>query len=107
MSEQIQEWRDAPLAIARGHPAYEGHFPGHPILPGVVLLSEALAALEAATGRAPHQWTLANCKFTGSVSPGTALTLAHKRTASGGALFEIRAAHGVVASGTLTPRARA
>jgi 3-hydroxymyristoyl/3-hydroxydecanoyl-(acyl carrier protein) dehydratase len=107
MSEQIQGWSDMRLEISRGHPAYEGHFPGNPILPGVVLLSEALAAIEAATGRAPHQWTVSHCKFPNPVAPGTELTLAHKATASGGVLFEIRAAQGVVASGTLMPRPRA
>lgn len=107
MSERSSQWNDSPLAIARDHPAFEGHFPGNPILPGVVLLSEALAAIEAATGRAPHQWTVSNCKFTSPVAPGAELTLAHKATASGGVLFEIRAAQGVVASGTLMPRPRA
>jgi 3-hydroxymyristoyl/3-hydroxydecanoyl-(acyl carrier protein) dehydratase len=97
---------ETPLEVARDHPAYDGHFPGHPILPGVVLLSEALAAIEVATGRAPHQWTLASCKFMNPVSPGTPLTLAHERMATGGIRFEIRSAHGVVASGTLAPRAR-
>ena len=31
----------AVLAVARDHPAYEGHFPGQPILPGVVILAVA------------------------------------------------------------------
>ena len=29
--------------IAADHPALPGHFPGHPIVPGVVLLDEVLA----------------------------------------------------------------
>jgi len=94
------------LEVAPDHPAFAGHFPGHPILPGVVLLSEALAAIEAATGLAPPQWSLSSCKFLVPVSPGTPLTLAHERLAAGGVRFEIRGAEGVVASGTLAPRAR-
>jgi 3-hydroxyacyl-[acyl-carrier-protein] dehydratase len=97
---------ETPLEVARDHPAFDGHFPGHPILPGVVLLGEALAAIEEATGRAPQQWTLASCKFTHPVSPGAPLTLAHERTANGGVRFDIRGDHGVVASGMLAPRAR-
>jgi 3-hydroxymyristoyl/3-hydroxydecanoyl-(acyl carrier protein) dehydratase len=33
-------------AVARGHPALEGHFPGNPIVPGVLLLSRVLHAAE-------------------------------------------------------------
>ena len=36
--------------IAPDHPAFAGHFPGTPILPGVVLLDSALQAIAAATG---------------------------------------------------------
>lgn len=94
------------LEVARDHPAFEGHFPGHPILPGVVLLSEALAAIEATTGCPPHHWTVSSCKFPNPVSPGTPLTLAQERLATGGIRIEIRSADGPVAIGTLTPRAR-
>jgi len=95
------------LSIARDHPAFEGHFPGHPILPGVVLLAEALAAIEAASGRKPDEWSIASAKFLAPVAPGTPLTLVHEPLASGGFRFEIRTAQGVVANGTLAPRERA
>ena len=35
-----------PLRIASTHPALPGHFPGNPIVPGVVLLDHVAAALE-------------------------------------------------------------
>jgi 3-hydroxyacyl-[acyl-carrier-protein] dehydratase len=35
----------APLRIASTHPALPGHFPGNPIVPGVVLLDRIAAAL--------------------------------------------------------------
>ncbi len=93
-----------PLAIAREHPSYEGHFPDHPILPAVVLLGEALAAIEAATGRGPEAWMLASAKFLQPVTPGTALTLALESLASGGMRFEIRSAAALVAHGVFAPR---
>lgn len=92
------------LALERDHPAFEGHFPGNPILPGVVLLAEALAAIAAATGRAPHEWTLASAKFFSAVGPGAALTLIHEAHGANALRFEIRSSAGVVASGTLSPR---
>jgi 3-hydroxyacyl-[acyl-carrier-protein] dehydratase len=36
------------FAIASDHPCLPGHFPGDPIVPGVVLLDHALALLQAA-----------------------------------------------------------
>lgn len=91
------------FAIARDHPAFAGHFPGQPIVPAVVLLAEALAAIEVATGRAPHEWTVSGAKFLQAVGPGARLTLTHEES-RGGRRFEIRSGDAVVASGTLTAK---
>ena len=87
----------AKLDIPREHPAYEGHFPGHPVLPGVVLLAEAMAAL----GKAG--WNVDTAKFLMPVEPGTLLTLEHHALESGGVRFEIASPAGVVATGVLSP----
>ncbi len=92
------------LAVARDHPAYEGHFPGHPILPGVVILAEVMAAIEALTASAPAQWEISNAKFLDPVKPGTALTLIHEVLDSGSVRFEVRSPDGIVANGTLARR---
>lgn len=92
-----------PLAIAAGHPAYEGHFPGQPILPAVVLLAEALAEVVARTGRDATHWSLQQAKFARTVAPGEALTLACEAAASGAMRFEIRAGDALVASGSFAP----
>jgi 3-hydroxymyristoyl/3-hydroxydecanoyl-(acyl carrier protein) dehydratase len=92
------------LAVAPDHPAYEGHFPGHPILPGVVILAEVLAAIEAATARPLGQWEIASAKFLAPVTPGAPLTLRREQLDSGAVRFEVRSGAGVVASGTLVPR---
>ena len=89
-----------PLHIPANHPAFEGHFPGRPIVPAVVLLAEALAAIEAATAEPARAWTLASAKFLTPVVPGMVLTLAHEPTATG-RRFEIRSGVQVVASGVL------
>jgi 3-hydroxymyristoyl/3-hydroxydecanoyl-(acyl carrier protein) dehydratase len=92
------------LHVSADHPAYAGHFPGNPVLPGVVLLAEALAAIESSSGRPAARWSVSSAKFLAPVSPGTALTLAHERLDSGAVRFEIRSPAGVVAHGTLVPR---
>jgi len=42
-----------PLRIDADHPCLPGHFPGRPIVPGVVLLERVIAAIEAAHGPLP------------------------------------------------------
>ena len=94
------------LEVARDHPAYEGHFPGNPILPGVVILAEAMAAIAKATSIPVEHWQVSSTKFLEPVIPGTALTLSHERLASGGVRFEVRSPSGVVAAGALASRPR-
>ena len=36
------------LVVDAGHPSLVGHFPGNPIVPGVVILQRVIAAIEAA-----------------------------------------------------------
>jgi 3-hydroxyacyl-[acyl-carrier-protein] dehydratase len=94
------------LPIAANHPAYSGHFPGEPVLPGVVLLDAALQALER-SGRGPSAgWDINSAKFQSPVRPGEALTLEHETLPNGSVRFAIRTADRVVASGVLVPSQR-
>jgi len=95
---------ETPLAVDARHPAFEGHFPGRPVLPGVVLLSEAMAVLESLSARPPEGWTLASVKFPSPALPGEPLVMAHERLGTGAVRWEIRTAGRVVAMGTATPR---
>jgi 3-hydroxyacyl-[acyl-carrier-protein] dehydratase len=38
------------FSIAPDHPSLPGHFPGHPVVPGVVVLERVLDAIEAGHG---------------------------------------------------------
>lgn len=94
-----------PLSVAADHPAYAGHFPGHPILPGVVLLDAALYALAARQGWEAAGGQIKSAKFLSPVSPGEALRLDYAATAAGVFRFAVVAtavAHErVVASGVM------
>jgi 3-hydroxymyristoyl/3-hydroxydecanoyl-(acyl carrier protein) dehydratase len=54
---------------------FQGHFPGHPILPGVVALSWMLAAAERFLGRPLPAGELLNVKFQIVIEPGALLEL--------------------------------
>ena len=85
------------------HPAFAGHFPGQPIVPGVVLLDRAILFAEQMIGAPVAQWHIGNAKFLSPVGPGEALTFVLAQKSSGAITFSVRAAERNVASGSLTP----
>lgn len=87
------------LAVAADHPAFDGHFPGAPVLPGVVILDEALRAIELTQGGEPRCWRIASVKFLKTVGPGEPLVIEQERLASGTIRFTISSAGQAVASG--------
>jgi 3-hydroxymyristoyl/3-hydroxydecanoyl-(acyl carrier protein) dehydratase len=90
------------LTIAANHPAFDGHFPGRPILPGVVLLDEAVRAIAAALAlEAASLWRVGTVKFLQPALPGDALTLEWEPTAAGELRFTIARAGRPLAKGTL------
>jgi 3-hydroxymyristoyl/3-hydroxydecanoyl-(acyl carrier protein) dehydratase len=100
------------LVIPPQHPAFGGHFPGAPLVPGVVLLDEMLRTLEVDglaewSSGSGEGWTLASAKFLHPVKPGETVTFEHKILPNGSIRFTIRSADSdntLVASGTLIPR---
>jgi 3-hydroxyacyl-[acyl-carrier-protein] dehydratase len=56
------------FAVPPDHPSLAGHFPGKPIVPGVLLLDEALAALARASGQSLSR--LQQVKFVAALLPG-------------------------------------
>ena len=86
--------------IAADHPSFAGHFPGRPILPGVVLLALATRALGEALGRKVPPCSIASAKFLRPVGPDTELRV---RLAESGTnwRFDILAGEDCVATGSL------
>ncbi|GAB3628860.1 Phenyloxazoline synthase MbtB [Pandoraea terrae] len=71
------------LRVPDDHPAFPGHFPAQPILPGAALLDLIVEALRESLGRAPGALALASAKFLAPVGPGSQLSVTAVQTASG------------------------
>lgn len=62
------------VTIGDDHPALPGHFPGHPVVPGVVILDEVAAALDGA-GRGGGPAGFLGVKFLRPLSPGESMVI--------------------------------
>ena len=93
------------LQIPREHPSYAGHFPGQPIVPGVVLLDLVLQAAESLPdwpGTPTSPLEIPVCKFMRSVLPGATLALSLSAGHTAGTLnFRLQQDAQLVASGSL------
>lgn len=66
----------APLCIPHSHPALPGHFPGRPVVPGVVLLDHALACADQWLQHPVHVRALKQAKFLAPLLPQQQAVLA-------------------------------
>jgi 3-hydroxymyristoyl/3-hydroxydecanoyl-(acyl carrier protein) dehydratase len=89
--------RRARLVFPAAHPAFAGHFPGAPVVPGALLLAAALEAL----GETGSGLEIAQAKFLQPVDPDTAVEVSCEATASGAQRLELRAGGRLVASAML------
>jgi 3-hydroxyacyl-[acyl-carrier-protein] dehydratase len=89
------------FSIGAAHPALPGHFPGRPVVPGVVLLDRVAAALERWRGLGIAG--LAQVKFLRPLLPGqpAELVLAGDEKSI---RFRIVHAQALIASGSIEPR---
>ena len=93
----------AELDIAPDLQAFDGHFPGAPILPGVAQIDWAIRIAQAAFDPPPRRFArLETLKFQRPVLPGMRVDLALRWRADSGVLaFTYRSAAGIHASGNV------
>jgi 3-hydroxymyristoyl/3-hydroxydecanoyl-(acyl carrier protein) dehydratase len=90
------------LTIPADHAAFAGHFPGNPIVPGVVLLDESLHSIAALLAVPVAQCTIVAAKFLSSAHPGESLQLHFERGDQQRVGFTIDATDRRIASGVVS-----
>lgn len=90
--------------VPADHPAFAGHFPGRPILPGVVLLDHVLALAAAEFSLDPATLRIASAKFLSPALPGETLGFSLQERNKGSVQFDIRCGERMVATGSLAAR---
>jgi 3-hydroxyacyl-[acyl-carrier-protein] dehydratase len=90
------------FVVGADHPIFAGHFPGRPIVPGVMLLEWVLVEVSAALGRAPSAVRVREAKFFLPLEPGQRAQL---QVDAGGTTmrctFDIRCGANAIARGIL------
>ena len=92
------------FAIPADHPALPGHFPGRPIIPGVVLLDYAIERIGTALGYGLNACRIGSAKFTAPAAPGEPLSLSFRCDERGAIHFTISTGERTAAAGVLTRR---
>ena len=57
------------IKLNPGHPVYQGHFPGHPVVPGVCLLQLIKECVEDIRQQKLQIAQVSSCKFLSAINP--------------------------------------
>lgn len=88
------------LRIAADHPCLPGHFPGNPLVPGVVLLEEVCALAQAALARGGLR-ALPMVKFVAPVRPEQDFDVVLAPGTDGRVTFRVEADGALAVQGSL------
>lgn len=101
VTADAQTRHSATLRVPATHPALTGHFPGNPIVPGVVILDAVICAAEAWLGGDFHVHGLSHAKFLAPLKPDEAARI---ELALRGPLLDFAVYRGeaTIAKGTLS-----
>ena len=89
------------LTITKDHPALSGHFPGHPVVPGVVVLDEVIETLKQRYGDSLIVTGLPAVKLSSPLKPEELLRITIESEDRETAAFTCRVGSRLVASGSI------
>jgi 3-hydroxyacyl-[acyl-carrier-protein] dehydratase len=100
--KDMAELRTKFFTVAADHPIFAGHFPGRPIVPGVMLLEWVVAEVSLALGRSPAALRVREAKFFQPLEPGQRAQLTVDSGGTGTrCAFDIRCEATAIARGIL------
>lgn len=67
--EKADDEIKADLVINAGHKIFEGHFPGHPVVPGVCMMEMVKEIMEEVIGKKTNLVSAAEMKFLAIINP--------------------------------------
>ncbi|MBB1059893.1 hypothetical protein [Marilutibacter spongiae] len=94
------------FSVPPDHPCLPGHFPGHPLVPGVLILDHVVEAAEAAGAPVDTAWAWPQLKFLQPLLPGEQARIELERLDDGPAAagrwrFRVHRGDALLASGEL------
>lgn len=92
---------EVPGCISSNHPALAGHFPGNPVVPGVVILNELIRATEEWLHWARDPVSVTSVKFMRCLRPNEPFTLLMERMSETQVSFAVLREHVRIVAGTL------
>jgi 3-hydroxymyristoyl/3-hydroxydecanoyl-(acyl carrier protein) dehydratase len=90
------------IVISRNHPSTIGHFPGNPIVPGAMLLSEVIGAWEGLLGASVESSVIKVAKFLSPTRPGDSVSIRFERGGVDGVKFNCVVKDTIVLSGSFS-----
>ncbi len=92
------------VTIDADHPSLAGHFPGHPVVPGVVMLGEVMNAIREMAKVNIEFVGVPSAKFMSPLSPGEPLRIRLDQQGDGATEFTCTTGSRLIASGCLRYR---
>jgi 3-hydroxymyristoyl/3-hydroxydecanoyl-(acyl carrier protein) dehydratase len=92
------------VTVDTEHPSLSGHFPGHPVVPGVVMLGEIMNAIREIANENLEFVAMPSVKFMSPLKPGEPLRITLKHQSDGAMEFTCATASRSIANGCLRYR---